>query len=269
MTEFAEALSAALHERARETAMSIDMHQAERQLQESIRSADRRRRVWIAVAAAAAVLVAVAGVLLGIKVPTTQPAHPTPTASQPSAASVTFYATSLSPVPVAQLPPWVASFAHAASTGYYSGGWELGQQNGSRAIGLYSVGYMYPLGATRIAHPSYAELVADWKAVQTRGYGTVSDVATTIVGGKPATTMTVTITRQAAGFAFCEASYDARTNTSACAGVYPGRVMHLAIVNQGTAHSPTLLWESSTTDDTASPSVASEFATWLATVRFH
>ena len=32
---------------------------------------------------------------------------------------------------------------------------------------------------------------------------------------------------------------------------------------------PTLLWENSATNDTASPSAASEFATWLATVRFN
>ena len=49
MNAFASALSAALHEEAQEIAMSADMQHAERQLQESIRSMDRRRRVWIAV----------------------------------------------------------------------------------------------------------------------------------------------------------------------------------------------------------------------------
>jgi hypothetical protein len=42
----------------------------------------------------------------------------------------------------------------------------------------------------------------------------------------------------------------------------------MAIVDQGTSTAPTVLWEDTAADDTADPTPASEFATWLATVRF-
>ena len=127
---------------------------------------------------------------------------------------------------------------------------------------------MYPLDATTIAHPTYTQLVGYWKQVQTHGYGTVSDVAAIRVDGRTATTMAVAITRQAKGFAYCNNASSLAADLGSCAGVLPDQVLHLAIVDQGN-ETPTLFWESSTTDDTASPSVAAEFATWLATVRFH
>ena len=97
MNEFASALSTALHQEAQEIAMSADMQHAERQLQESIRSVDRRRRVWIAVAAAAAVLVVAAGITAGIKLPNAQPTNPRPTTSQPAARPIPFAANKLHP----------------------------------------------------------------------------------------------------------------------------------------------------------------------------
>ncbi len=267
MNEFASALSAALHEEAKEIAMSADMQHAERQLQESIRSVDRRRRVWMAVAAAAAILVVAAGITLGVKLPKAAPTTPNPTPSQ-SAKTIVFQANILTPPLNVALPHWIAS----ADPSNYSGGYHFDQHNGDRAITLFSVDHMYPLGATKITHPGYAALVADWKAVQTHGYGNVNDVATTTVDAKPATTMTVRLTRGADGFAYCPDATDP-ANPDACAGVFPGRTYHLAIVDQGKAKPPTLFWESSTTDFTAnapnsSAAVASEFATWLATIRF-
>ena len=110
MNEFAEALSATLHERAQETAMSIDMPQAERQLQESIRSADRRRRVWVAAAAAAAFLIAVAGIAFAFNRPTAQPAQPKPShANRRAPAPVPADASQLIPPLTAQLPYSVAN----------------------------------------------------------------------------------------------------------------------------------------------------------------
>jgi hypothetical protein len=112
MNEFAGVLSATLRDRAQESAMSIDMQQAEHQLQESIRSAERRRRIWISVAAAAAVLVVVVGITLGIKLPTAQPVQPAgtnPTTSQPAALPIPFTATGLHPRLTVQLPHWTAT----------------------------------------------------------------------------------------------------------------------------------------------------------------
>ena len=271
MNEFTSALSAALHEEAKEIAMSADMQQAERQLQESIRSVDRRRRVWIAVAAAAAVLFVAAGITLGIKLPkAAPPAHPNPTTTIQSPKPIVFQANHLTPPLTVQLPHWVAT----AQPSYYAHGYHYDQHDGDRAITLLSVGYMYPLDAARIAHPGYAALVADWKAVQTQGYGTVSDVATTTVDGKPATTMTVRLAKGADGFAYCQSATNARTDPDVCVAVYPGRTYQLAIVDQGTAEPPTLVWESSTTDFTSNgansrAAIASELGTWLATIRFH
>jgi hypothetical protein len=269
MNEFAEALSATLQDRAQETAMSIDMHEAERQLHESIRSAERRRRIWIAVAATAAAVVVAAGITLGIRLPAaqpTQPAGPNPTTSSP-AAPIPFTATGLHPSLTVQLPGWIASVSHGVDAGAYASAYDFEPANSGpgRDIHLLSVGWMYPIGSSQISKPSYAALVADWEAVQPSGYGRVSDVATTTVGGRPATTMTVTVTKPAAGLAFCDS---ATLDMNTCAGIEAGRTLHLAIVDQGTTRPPTLLWENSATNDADDPSAASEFASWLATVRF-
>ena len=265
MNDFASSLSSALHEEAQEIAMSADIQQAERRLQKAIRSVDRRRRVWIAVAAAAVIVVAVTGTTLGFRLPTTQPAGSTPTTSQQAPAPVPFAATQLNPPMTVQLPHWTLTASHGEDTGPYASAYDFERPDAGREIHLLSVGWMYPLGTTAITKPSYAELVADWKAVQPFGYGTVSDVSTTSVGGKPATTMTVAVTQSAAGLAFCDSP---TTGQNVCAGIDAGRTLHLAIVDQGASQPPTLLWENAATDDSASPSAAAEFATWLATVRF-
>jgi hypothetical protein len=268
MNDFASALSTALHEEAQEIAMSADMQQAESQLQQSIRSADRRRRVWIALAAAAALVVAAAGLTLGIKRSPAQPTLPQPTQSATAEMTVplTF---PLTPAMTAQLPHWVLE--SGANDENFTHGFGYSQPQGDRSIKFLSVSYMYPLGATKITHPSYAELVAYWKAIQTRGYGTVADLAATTVDGKPATTMTVTVSKDIPqGFALCQEATDLRTNTDACMGKIHNRLMHVVIVDQGKSFPPTLLWEStsSTAQDAASPPATSEFATWLATVHF-
>jgi hypothetical protein len=269
MNDFASALSTALHNRALEIDMSIDMQQAERQLGQSIRSAQRRRRIWIAVTAVAAILIVTAGIALGIKVPKAQPTQPHPTTTSQQK-PIQFGADKLRPTATILLPHWIVGGDLNKNNDFnYAGGYGYEQPHGSREIRLFSVGYMYPLDAGTIAHPSYAALVAYWKAVQTHGYGTVSDVATTTVGGKTATAMTVTTTKQANGFAYCDNATNVPQDSSACAGVFPNQVMHVAIVDQGNTEPPTLFWESSTTADTTSPSAAAEFATWLATVRFH
>jgi hypothetical protein len=268
MNEFAEALSATLQDRAQETAMSIDMQQAERQLQEAIRSAERRRRIWIAAVAAAAVVVVAAGITVAIKRPTSQPAQPAgpnPATSQAATTPVQFTATDLHPALTVRLPHWTAAASHGSDTGDYASAYDFEPSNGGRDIHLLSVGWMYPLDTYQITKPTYAALVADWKSVQPFGYGTVSDVTTTTVGGKPATTMTVVVTKAGAGLAFCDSP---TTDQYTCAGINPGSTLHLAIVDQGNGYPPTLLWENSATGDTASPSPSAEFATWLATVRF-
>jgi len=266
MNEFAEALSAALHDEAKEIAMSADVQHAERQLQETIRSADRRRQVWIAVAAAA-ILIAVAAVTLGVKHSPAQPAQPQPTHSQGAQLTEPIPFNYFNPLLRVRLPVWIGR------SDTYLRGAHYDQPNGDRAIALFSVDYMYPAGATKITRPGYAALVNDWKALPTHGYGTVNGVATTTVGGRLATTMTVRTTQQGDGFAYCEAANSVRTDTDSCVPFFPGRTYHIAIVDQGSTKPPTLLWESSTTDFTSNATrsnaaVASEFAAWLGTVRF-
>lgn len=275
MNDFASALSTALHEEAREIAMSADMQHAESQLQENIRSADRRRRVWVAVAAAAAFLIAVAGVAFAFNRPTAQPAHPTPSPSQSAQPQVRYpaNASQLTPPLTAQLPYWVAE-AHdnSADRGVYLYNQErcLPCQTGrDLKIQLYSVRYMYPLDATKILRPSYTAYVDAWEAVQPLGYGTVTDIATTTVGGRPATTMTVNFTKSSNGLAACNEMARSRTDTVNCWYGVGGRTLRLAIVDQGTGQPPSLLVESSNTDNPNSQAITAEFTTWLNTVRFH
>jgi hypothetical protein len=269
MNDFASALSATLHEKAQERAMSADMQHAERQLLESIHYADRRRRVWIGVAAAAAVLVAAAGITLGVKLPATQEPtkQPTPSPTHTPTQPQLTAPTQLSALGLGwtfRLPTWTTH----ANLDPYGTGFRYRQSDGSRAVGLFAVRNMYPIKATTITHPSYGALVHDWATVGTSGYGTVSRVAHPIVGGRHATTMTVTVTRTAPGFAYCQQATDAATNSDNCAEIDAGRVMYVAIVNQGAGHPPTLLWESTSTDDPAGAEVAAEFAAWLPTAHF-
>jgi hypothetical protein len=219
------------------------------------------------VASAAAVFAVVAGILLAYNRPSIEPIQPVPTPSPSTPQPISYSADVLSPAATVRLPRWVVS----ANPSSFGGGYAFDQTGGDRSIKLFSVSYMYPIGASTITKPSYARLVEDWKAIQTRGFGTVSAVATTRVDNRVATSMTVTITKQADGFAYCEGASDVRTNTDACAGLYPGRLMHVAIVDQGPTSPPTLLWESesSTSPDLSSPSAASEFTTWLASITFH
>jgi hypothetical protein len=251
--------------------MSADMQQAEHQLQQSIRSADRRRRVWIAVAAAAAVLVLAAGIAVAVRLPndrSTQPPPPPPPPHVQLTVPVTY---PLHPAVTVQLPRWVLA---ADSTSAFPAGQWYGEANGDRGVGLFSVTNMYPVGAPKITQPSYQELVSDWEAVQTRGYGTVTDVVTDAnVDGLPATTMTVQVNKDlGGGFVYCQASSDLRNNTDDCQEMFHDRLVYVAIVNQGSTNPPTLLWESRSsslaTPDTTIPTTAAEFAAWLATVRF-
>jgi hypothetical protein len=263
MNDLASALSTALHEEAKEIAMSADIQHAERQLQASMRSVDRRRRVWMAVAAAALLVVA-AGVALAIKLPKNEPAKPPP---QVQLTKPILFSQIEPPALTVRLPSWTA---HPGAASHFGAGeWYGGTTNAGRGLGLFSVEYMYPLGATTISHPSYDALVADWEAVQAKGYGTVTDVSSTRVGGKPATTMTVRLTAGSPGFVYCETEFTPRTSADSCQPVTSGRLLHLAIVNQGT-NPPTLLWESESTrtPDTTDPSVTDEFNAWLATVHF-
>jgi hypothetical protein len=249
--------------------MSADMQHAERQLQETIRSADRQRRMWVAVAAAA-VAVVVVGVALAVNRPPAQPAQPPPAPTQKVRLTGPIPFDKLSPPLTVRLPQWITSADNDLN---FRAGEGYSQHDGDRAVRLFSVGYLYPLDATKITKPTYATLVQDWKDIQTHGYGNVTDVATTTVDGKAATTMTVRTKRQADAFVYCEAATSQRTDPNACAGVFGGRNYHVAIVDQGTSEPPTLFWESSTTDFTANAAnsnaaLASEFAAWLATVRF-
>jgi hypothetical protein len=92
-------------------------------------------------------------------------------------------------------------------------------------------------------------------------------VTTAAVDGKPATTMDVTLTKQADGFAYCQEATDLRTDANNCLGIFPNRLAHVVIVDQGTTQPPTLVWES-TSSTTPDPAAASELSAWLATVHF-
>jgi hypothetical protein len=267
MTDFASALSTALHEEAREIAMSADMQHAEQRLHESIRSADRHRRVLVAVGAVAAVLIVAAGVAFALNRPTAQPTQPQPTPSRTAQLTEPIPFDYLNPLLTVQLPLWIGK------SDTYLRGAHYDQPHGDRAIALFSVDYMYPAGSTKITHPGYAALVSDWKALATHTQATVRDVAESTVDGQPATMMAVSLRRQVDGFAYCEAATSARTDASSCVSIFPGRTYRIAIVDHGSTRPPTLLWESSTTDFTSNAinsgdAIAREFAAWRATVKF-
>ena len=279
MNDFASALSTALHEEAKEIGMSSDLQEAQRQLEQSMRSSDQRRRVWVAVAAAAAVVLVVAGVYAGAasRDQAAPPATPTPTASptqgQPP---VPFPLTAdlLHPPLTAVLPSWVTIAAGGAQIedgayGYSPYGGCPGRlcaDGNDRGVRLYSVEYMYPLPAgSKITKANYTAYVKAWKAVQQLGYGTLRDVGTTTVDGKPATTMTVTFTNPVTGLARCS---DAGAARSDCWAVSAGRTFRMAIVDQGRGKPVTLLYEGWNTANPDAASYPAEFASWLATVRF-
>ncbi|MBI1378112.1 MAG: hypothetical protein GC157_11615 [Frankiales bacterium] len=274
MNDFASALSAALHDEAKEIAMSADMLDAEHRLHDSMRSAKRHRRIWTIALATAALLVVTTGALVALNRPGSRPSPPVVSPS-PTASAVTFPldAWQLTPSLTAALPGWAATAqAVAASPDGYTYQQQLCDgpcPNGQdRGVWIFDVPYMYPLGATRITTPTYAQYVTAWEQVQSRGYGTVDAVTSTSVDGKPATTMIVEVAQDAPGLVRCGAATD-RKQEGGCFNLSSGQTLYLAIVDQGVGQPPTLLYESRSTTNTGdAPAVAEEFATWLATVRF-
>jgi DNA-binding SARP family transcriptional activator len=225
----------------------------------------RRRRNWIAVAAAAAILVVAVGITLGVTLPKAESASPNPTTTAQFTGPIPF--NQFNPALTVRLPHWIVN----AETDYaFRGGYGWALPNGGRRVRLFSVDYMYPLGSTEITRPTYTTLVDEWKAIESQGYGSVSDVATTTVGGRAATTMTVTLDQPIDGFVICQDASSPRDG-NACAGLSPGQTRHVAIVDNGVKGPPSLFWESSATDTfnkTANDAVAAEFAAWLATVHY-
>ena len=278
VNEFASELSTALRDEARELGMAVDVLRLERQLQLQIRTTDRRRRTWVGVAAAA-VLVLVAGWFAAGTVRT----QPAPPATHPSPSPTHLRTTPPYPLNArllqrpltAQLPNWVAyTDAVYGEVGEY----DYSQSDcGGRgdpcpagqdvAIALYDVEYMYPpQPGSKVTKTSYSAYVHAWKEIQPLGFGTVTDVRATTVAGRPATAMTVSFTKGVDGLARCSVG---NAPLHDCWSVDAKRTFRLVIVNQGTGTPPVLLYESWNTNNPRAQALASEFDTWLATVRFH
>jgi hypothetical protein len=277
MNDFGSQLSAALREQAQEISMSVDMQQAERNLQDSMRSARRTRRAWTVVGVAASIAAITAGaVFVSNNRTTSQPGPITSTHIKPSEVPYPFSSVLRFPELTATLPGW-APYAKAQSNTWPWGavfGQTLCETDSglcpdkpSRYIYITDVAHMYTLTGTKNVVPTYAELVTAWEATSQAGFGEVRDVGTTTVAGRRTTTMTVVVTRQFSGPAGCETA-TTPNYSGGCYGIVPGLTLNLAIVDQG-AKPPTLLWESyETSQSQESAPVAAEFRTWLATVQF-
>lgn len=275
MNDLASLLSSAMHEHAQEIEMSIDTQKAETQLKESIAAAKRRRTVWTGLAAAA-VLVVVAGVAFAFLRPTPNAAPVTPPTPSPSSQPAFVLDASLIDPPLtAQLPFWTATAegSDASPSGYTyvrkicSTPTGLCTEGDDRMIHVAGISHMYPLDSTTSISPTYARYVQAWKDVDRLGYGTVSEVTSTTIDGRAATTMTVAVTKAPDGLGGCEKATD-RSNEGGCFGIVPGLTLNLAIVDRGAGQPPTLLYESHNTANTAEAAeVADEFRTWLGTVQ--
>lgn len=274
MNNFDALLSDALREHARETEMSIDMNEAESRLRDSMHSNNRRRGVWTGILAAAAVLLVVAGVVFVLLRPTTNagPVTQAPSGSQPG---FMLDARLLDPPLTATLPFWaaLAQGNDASPNGYTYVRKICDTADGlcpdgeDRVIQVVPVRHMYPLDSTTSIAPTYEQLVTAWQDVERLGYGTVSDVVTTTVDGRRATTMRVALTRPPDGLPGCETAKD-KKNEGGCLGILPGLTLELAIVDRGAGNPPTLLYEGRNSSNAAqAAAVADEFRTWLSTVQ--
>jgi hypothetical protein len=225
-------------------------------------------------------LALVAGLSMGVLVGCGSPIGPTapPTTSQASPSATgqveddappfAVDAARLTPPLTAELPAWAASVKVDLGPGSYNyTGPDSAGPNSGRGIRLYSVMYMYPLGSAKMrTHPSYDQMVASYKEVQTLGYGTVGDVAAASVDGRSATTMTVALTKDVYGLAGCPTAVTDRTS---CTHAVAGRVQRVTLVDNGAGKPVTLLFESwNRVVDSDDAPVLAEAAAWLSTVKF-
>ena len=278
MNEFELSLANALRDEAKEISMRTDQQQAANELRVRLDRADRTRRrrhfAYAAGAAAAAVLVLVAVVV------TSRQASPTdgagPAAPDESGAAPSFTATFLQPPLHATLPSWTE---HADAQ--RNGASELFEE--SSCAGLYGASpcsddadlklriltpfYFYPPGSlTTIEHPSYAEYVAAWDALESSGTATISDRSSATVGGRPATVMSLKVQEDAPGAIACPTATSSAV--SQCAPLIAGRAVRVAIVDQGADAAPTVFYISLNGDAADRASRFAEFDTMLSTVGF-
>jgi hypothetical protein len=197
---------------------------------------------------------------------------PTSPTSSATGSPFAVSATKLTPKLTVSLPAWASTSKIEIEDGAYNysqtmcGDSECAPNTG-RGVRLYTVRFMYPLDSSTVRkNPSYAAEVAAYKDVQRLGYGTVSDVGTTTVGGRPATQMTVALTKEIYGLARCPDATSARGD---CAHAVAGRVQRVTIIDNGRAQPVTLLFESwNRSVDADDSAVVSECQAWLSTVAF-
>ena len=279
MNDIASALATALRAEAEEISMNVDMQKAEETIDSRMQAADRRRhrRSWVALAAAA---VAIVAVVLGARAiggrGTAEPPVGTPT---PSASPWTVTTSTMTPNFSIALPAWTRD-TDVANTEVNPGlaGWS--QQDCSQRptkvcdagkdlrLRFFSVRAVYrPQDGPRVtASPTYAQYVAHIAALPTTGTATVSPPSTLTVGGRPATAFTVTPKLEAPGTIACETEFDAAPDC--WAGLSPGRVIRLVVVDHGSGLPPTVAVLGMNASNPDQALRISELDTSLASVHF-
>ena len=270
MNDFGSALSAALHEEAREIMMSADMQQAEQRLQESMRKSRSERRTWTLVLAAAAVLVIVAGAAFMLS-------RPTAPAVSPVEPTVQVTTESLTPNLTARLPGWTAAATYLEKDPGKVG-WnqtDCSQQPGGACptgqdlrLRFFSVLAMYKPadGPTVTSEPTYAQYVSHIEGLQDAGAATVSEQRALTVGGLPATAFSVTPLAEEPGSIACENEFIAKPDC--WAGISPGRELELVVVDQGAGLPPTVITMGMNSANTEQTQRFAEFQAMLDTIRF-
>lgn len=273
MNDFASVLSTALRDEAEEISMSVDMNEGSTKLDQRLDAADRsrRRRTWLAVAAAAVV---VAGVAVGLRALTAQhdpaPVAPSPTPSRTAAP----YTSSAFVVPMTLTPPgWTVpsttTLDDLAPTRIVWGQSECappapcdwGADFGLRIVAPAT--YWAPTNissATPVrSYAQYAAYVGTWSAAGIP----VSDRVDRKVGGRDAVVVTIKASAPTQGVFGCELATEARPN---CWSPEPSLVIRFAVVD-APGH-PIILWTKASEKNPAVSDALSAFDTMLDSVVF-
>ncbi len=287
MTEFELALADALRDEAEEIAMSTDQQHGTEELHARLDQSDQHRRRWyVAGAVAAALVVAVLVIAFAVR-PSGDSSggeiatDPSPSASAATSAvpsAVPFTAPLLLPPVSLELPAWTQDADHDADqTGVANWLQDRGcagldgadpcAEDKDLKLRLLSVRYVYPTDADLpiVQEPTYAAYVSHLDELAALGTIATSDRSTPDVGGRPATVMSLTVLTDAAGAVACTDGVQPAVD---CMPLIAGRAARIAVVDQGSANPPTVIYLSLNGDAPDRAERYAEFDSMLSTVTF-
>ena len=275
MTELELILADALREEAEEISMTTDQQRAAEELRTRLDNSDRRRHVWYAGAAAAAVVVGL--IVYAVLARSSGQPDGAQIADDPSSApAIPYSASALDPRVNVELPAWTEHATHdgsIAGAARFDEGDCAGLNGASPCaadqdlkLRLVSLRYFFGPGDSVVTQdPSYAAYLAHLDGLEPEGVATISDRSDIEVGGQPGTVMSLSVLLDAPGALACARVFEPAVD---CMPLLAGREARIAVVDQGAGPPPTVFYLSLNADAPDRDERFAEFDAMLASATF-